>query len=67
MHVLKNGLELMVEAVGKVLSYVSDGMAKEWRVREKEEKEIKERATRLEDQREREARERKEKGKRGRG
>ncbi len=52
------GITVMVEAVEKVLSYVSNGMAKEWRVRKKEEKESKERATRLKDQR---------KGKEGRG
>jgi hypothetical protein len=39
---LKNGLESMVGEVEKVLNGVSDGMAEEWRVRDKEEKESEE-------------------------
>ena len=59
---LKNGLESMVGAVEKVMNGVSDGMAKEWRVKDKEEKESEDRARKLEDQREREARDREERG-----
>ncbi len=59
---LKNGLESMVGAVEKVMTGVSDGMAKEWRARCKEEKEREDRARIIEDRRDREAREREERG-----
>jgi hypothetical protein len=63
-NILKNGLESMVGAVEKVMNGVSNGMAKEWRARDKEEKENEERARRLEGRREREVRDREESDKR---
>ena len=57
---LKNGLESMVGAVEKVMNGVSDGIAKEWRAREKEDKEAEERARKTEDRRVREERDREE-------
>jgi hypothetical protein len=53
---VKNGLESMVGAVERVMNGVSDGMAKEWRARCKEEKEREGRARIIEDRQDREAR-----------
>ncbi len=64
----KDGLESMVGAVEKVMNDVSDGMTKEWRAREKEDKENEEKVKRMENRREKERKiERKEEGRWRRG